>query len=97
MTKKWQKLCKKCKHHSYSLKINNICPYCDPEYVVERIRNKICDVDFNNFFSKYCKKYKININEEETKNRLISLAMFEKDEKIKEALIKFFKTLKNNL
>jgi len=94
MSKKWpHKVCEKCKHGSYSLKINNICPYCDPECVIERIKNKISEDTFCDFFINYCKKYKIKINEGEIKNRLISAALFEKDDQIKEALIKFFKTV----
>ena len=94
MSKKYpQKVCKKCKHGSYSLKKNNICPYCDPEFVIELIKNKILEDNFCDYFNKYCKKYKIKINEDDIdiKNRLIFMALFEKDEKIKKALIKFFK------
>lgn len=59
--------CEKCNANSCSLAFNKICPYCDPDNFIKRIK-----YTFKNFehIENYIKNYKIKINEE-IKNRLI--------------------------
>lgn len=86
-------ICDNCKCSSYSMAINKICPHCYPDYVFERILNKINDQAQNIecFVLDNCKKY--NINLDEINNRLIVAAAFYENKNTKESLSDLIKKL----
>lgn len=81
-----QKTCKNCKHISYSLKMNKVCPFCDPEIVFEKIIKKAQDAlntkeNLTRLILKLILKY--NVDKDQLKNRILSTAAFHGDETIR--------------
>ena len=82
--------CDNCKRSSYSLFKNKSCPYCNDECFIKRITHGI---SYTFEPEEYAKKHNINMEKEEIKNRILSIAMFEKE---KIDCTKINSLLKNN-
>lgn len=75
------KKCKNCKASSSYLFYNETCPYCSPEHFIYRVIHPEITPSFKEIskVKEYIKNYKINLNNEEIKNRILSILLFEKN------------------